>query len=172
MRSVLVSTLFFITNADICEISRESSIRSKWRCARAVASFHDARTMRSRSEMLNLLVYNFDFLYTEPEWFDEYGDHDINEICGDIGIEPELFDTALFFNYDPYNPDDNYFIDECEDEADSEGGRLVRDVYKFIRESGWSVVADPLDAECWAIYPTDRLYTDHVLREGEKPFSF
>ena len=166
-----MSTLFFITNADICEISRESSIRSKWRCARAVASFHDARTMLSRDDMADLLVYKFDFLYTEPEWFDEYGDHDINEICGYI-LEPELFNTALFFNYDARNPDDNYFIDECEDEADSEGGRLVRDVYKFIRESGWSLIANPLHAECWAIYPTHRLYTDHVLREGEKPFSF
>ena len=121
--------------------------------------------------MADLLVYNFDFLHTEPEWFDEYGDHDINETCGDI-LEPELFNTALFFNYDARNPDLNYFIDECEDEADSEGGRLVRDIYKFIRESGWSLIANPLDAECWALYPTHRLYTDHVLREGETAFSF
>ena len=92
----------------------------------------------------------------------------VYEMFGGI-LAPELFNTALFFNYDP---EFNYFIDECEDEADSDGGRLVRNIYKFIRESGWSLIENPLEHECWALYPTHRLYTDHVLCEEETPFSF
>lgn len=148
----------------------ESSIRSKWRCARAVASFHDAPNMLSRSEMVEELCDDFEFLYmgTNPEEdVREWPPH-VYEMFGGI-LAPELFNTALFFNYDP---EFNYFIDECEDEADSDGGRLVRNIYKFIRESGWSLIENPLEHECWALYPTHRLYTDHVLCEEETPFSF
>ena len=115
----------------------------------------------SAYELIKVLVEKYDFVHNDPE---DYVEEDV-QFCDLFEEFEELFGTALFFNFG-----------ENMDWRCHRDGDDVRpspfDEYEFIRRSGWSLVDHPLQVGCWILYPTDRLYTDNVLEEEEKPFSF
>ena len=104
----------------------------------------------SAYELIKVLEEKYDFVHNDPE---DYVEEDV-QFCDLFEEFEELFGTALFFNFGE-NRETSHF-----------------DEYEFIRRSGWSLVDHPLEVGCWILYPTDRLYTDNVLEEEEKPFSF
>lgn len=91
--------------------------------------------MLSATELINVLVTKYEFTYNDGE--------EIEEMVEEFGLDED----ALVFNLG------GDYITECEEPEESD----VEKIYQFIRESGWSLLEHPLDANAWILCPTKSL---------------